>query len=194
MVGAFDGPKSKFTSCLPALNGVLGCGGGIGVIANSFRGVGASTSLSSLSSLDSSMSMSCADCTSGSVGAPPSISMSDSVLSGVRGAGCVGNGIGDLSPWTLLVLLPLTETDGVRTGDAGKFGSYSSLFLSAFTRSTSFLCSLQSRENAAWLSLQFAHRYFDLSNEVCSFVVCVSEAHHPHRVFALHIRAVWLKP
>jgi hypothetical protein len=98
MVSAINRLKSKFTSYLLALNRVLGYSGGIRVFINSLEGVGDSILLSLLSLLYSSISISCANCTSGLVGTPPSISMFIIVFLGVSGVGCVNNSIGDLSP------------------------------------------------------------------------------------------------
>jgi hypothetical protein len=95
MVGTINRPKLKFISCLPALNRVLGCGSRIKVSINSLGRVGDSTSLSSL---DSSISISYTNCTSGLVGTPSSILMSIIIFLGVSGVGCVSNSIGDLSP------------------------------------------------------------------------------------------------
>jgi hypothetical protein len=98
MVSAINRPKSKFTSYLLALNRVLGYGGGIKVSINSLGRVGDSTSLSLLSSLNSFISMSCANYTSGLIGTPSFILMSIIVFLGVSKVGCINNNIGDLSP------------------------------------------------------------------------------------------------
>jgi hypothetical protein len=98
MVSAINRLKSKFTSCLLALNGVLGCGGGIRVFINSLGGVGDSTSLSSLSLLDSFMFMSYTNYTSGLVGTPPFILMSVIMFLGVSRVDYISTSVGDLSP------------------------------------------------------------------------------------------------
>ena len=183
---------NKLSIFYNALNSVLSCSSSTFITLKISQFKAGIQALHLLFELSSFISKSQADQTSSFTSAPSATSLFKALLLGAISVFDYKGGTSN-PPLKVDYRLPLAKTNSVKTIFVKKSSLNQSLFLSALTLLTSFQCNLQSLKKATQFPLQLAHRYFDLSSDQCSLVLCVFKAHYLYQVFALHICIIQLK-